>query len=66
MLYLYEKLLIMHTLELQKEKQKLIKNQNKTLILIIWCAKLYFIAFGILCAATIKSSNNNIAQISQK
>ena len=43
------------SLQLQSERNKLVRNQNKALIIGVWVLKFYLIGFGILCAATIKS-----------
>lgn len=48
------------SLQLQSEKQKLIKSQNKALILGIWVFKLYMVAFAAVCAFTIKSETPKV------
>lgn len=49
------------SLELKSEKQNLIKNQNKVLILGIWAFKAYMVVFATVCALTIKSESPKVA-----
>ena len=48
-----------------KEQQKLKKNQN-TMLILVWVLKIYLMSFGILIAATSKSSNQPIASVQKR
>ena len=59
---LYSKTFFMHiSQQIKVEQVKFVRNQNKALVLGMWCFKLYMVFFAILLALTVPKSSVKVS-----